>query len=188
MWSASSQVADSCLATYANWRKRTISRQTTPATTVRRPLTRRDSLTIDGPVLISAGILSGFEYGPGRLNPCAQFQDLRPSAAIEHGVFVYDGHFEIPLAAAHGYVQRANDLLAAKDAGQAVTAAKEAVRLAPDLADAQSALAAALAAAGRAQEARSALEKAVVLAKTVEPEFQEGKAARLDRELWKLGK
>jgi tetratricopeptide (TPR) repeat protein len=118
---------------------------------------------IDGPVLISAGILSGFEYGPGRLNPYAQFQKLRPSAAIEYGVFVYDGHFEIPLAAAYGYVQRANDPLAARDAGQALAAAQEAVRLGPDLADARAALATALAALGRTQEARSALEKALVL-------------------------
>ena len=31
---------------------------------------------IDGPVLISGGNLSGFEYGPAELNPYAQFQTL----------------------------------------------------------------------------------------------------------------
>src|SRR5207248_7586290 len=56
--------------------------------------------SIDGPVLISAGVLSGYEFGPGELNPYDQFQHIRPSAVIEHGVFVFDGHFDIPLASA----------------------------------------------------------------------------------------
>jgi 4-amino-4-deoxy-L-arabinose transferase-like glycosyltransferase len=143
---------------------------------------------IDGPVLISAQELSGYRWGAGRLHPYAQFQDLRPSAAIEYGVFVYDGHFEIPLAAAYGNVQRTYNLLQAKDAGQALAAAQEAVRLAPDLVNGQIALMNALQALGRPQEALSALEKAVVLAKTVEPEFQEQYAASLEQYLRKLRK
>jgi hypothetical protein len=91
---------------------------------------------IDGPVLISAPELSGYRWGPGRLHPYAQFQDLRPSAAIEHQVFVYNGHFEIPLAAAYGSRLRAYILLDSKDAKQALMAAQEAVQLAPYLGDA----------------------------------------------------
>ena len=70
-----------------------------------KPLPTADSLwvkepanappSIDGTVLISAGDLSGFEYGAGALNPYEQFKTLRPTAVIDYGVFVYDGHFEI---------------------------------------------------------------------------------------------
>ena len=70
--------------------------------------------SIDGPVLISAGNLSGVEFGPGSLNPYEQFKRLAPTAVIQHGVFVFDGHFEVPLASALSHVQKAQNLLAAK--------------------------------------------------------------------------
>jgi hypothetical protein len=54
---------------------------------------------IDGPVLISAGCLSGWEFGPGPLNPYEQLKPLKPTVVIDYGVFVYDGHFQIPLVA-----------------------------------------------------------------------------------------
>jgi len=57
-------------------------------------------------VLIRATVLSGFETGTGSLNPHGQFQKLKPAAVIDYGVFVYDGHFEIPLAAALRHVQK----------------------------------------------------------------------------------
>jgi hypothetical protein len=145
-------------------------------------------VSIDGPVLISAGVLSGFRYGPGRLNPYEQFQSLTPSAAIEYGVFVYDGHFEIPQAAARGEMTRAYDLLDAGDTDQALAAAREAVRLAPYLMNAHLTLMNILQRSGRTQEAQKALEKAIVLAKTVEPDFQESAAANLERYLERLRK
>lgn len=55
---------------------------------------------IDGTLLISAGDLSGFEFGPGKLNPYEQFKTITPVASIDYGVFVYQGNFKIPLAAA----------------------------------------------------------------------------------------
>ena len=39
--------------------------------------------SIEGPVLVSAGNLSGFEFGPGSLDPYEQFRQLRPTAVIE---------------------------------------------------------------------------------------------------------
>src|SRR5260370_20433585 len=63
--------------------------------------------TIDGPVLISAGTLSGFEFGPGPLNPYDQFQRLQPTAVIQHRIQVFDGHFDVPLASALAHEQHA---------------------------------------------------------------------------------
>jgi tetratricopeptide (TPR) repeat protein len=158
-----------------------------------RPLPTADSLwigeriicppEIDGPVLISAGVLSGFEFGPGELNPYAQFRTLQSVAAIDHGVFVYEGHFAIPLAAAHGYIQRAENMMAANNFDQALEAAQEAVRLAPASADAQITLGNVLTALSRKDEARSAFERALALVKSVQPEFQGWKAFFLNRRL-----
>ena len=86
---------------------------------------------IDGPVLISGADLSGFEYGPAELNPYAQFQQLKPTAMIQHGVFVFEGHFALPMAAAIGHVQKAAELLATKRYDSALSEAQTAVTLAP---------------------------------------------------------
>src|SRR5206468_4183959 len=66
---------------------------------------------IDGPVLISTGVLSGYEFGPDSLHPYGQFERIRPTAVIEDGVFVFDGHFDIPLAAALNHITRSGLLM-----------------------------------------------------------------------------
>jgi tetratricopeptide (TPR) repeat protein len=127
---------------------------------------------IDGPVLISASNLSGYEFGPGPLNPYEQFKRLRPTAEIEHGVFVFDGHFEMPLASALSRVQKAQNLLAARQVEEALAEAQAAAALAPEAVQPRMALGDVLTATGRTQEARAAYEKALALAKSIEPEFQ----------------
>jgi tetratricopeptide (TPR) repeat protein len=128
--------------------------------------------SIDGPVLISAGNLSGFEFGPGSLNPYEQFKHLQPTAQIDHGIFVFDGHFEVPLASALSHVQKAQNLLAAKQVEQALAEARVAIALAPDAVQSQMVLGDVLGAMGQTEEARSSYQKALVLAKTIEPAFQ----------------
>ncbi len=147
-----------------------------------KPLPTADSLwmneridvppTIDGTVLVSAGVLSGFEFGPGALNPYRQFQQLRPVAVIDDGVFVFEGHFEIPLASALGHAQHAMVLLEGKQLNEALVEAQAAVALAPDSVTTQSALGDALTALNRPDEARPVYQRALELARTVEPEFQ----------------
>ena len=158
-----------------------------------KPLPTADSLwlnerieapaSIDGTVLISASDLSGFEFGPGPLNPYEQFKQLKPTAVIGHEVFVFDGHFAIPLAAALGRVQKAQNLLAAKQAEQALSEAQAAVALAPESVQTRMTLGDALAAAGRPAEARAEYEKALRLAKTIEPEFQVLSVPDIERKL-----
>jgi len=129
-------------------------------------------VSIDGPVLISAGTLSGFEFGPGPLNPYEQFQHVKPTAVIQHGVFVFDGHFDIPLAASLNHMRKAQNLLAAKQVDQALLEAQTAVTLAPNAVDPQMILGDVLSAMGQTEQARSVYEKALSLAKTIEPDFQ----------------
>lgn len=138
---------------------------------------------IDGPVLISAGTLSGFEFGPGPLNPYEQFKNVRPTAVIQYGVFVFDGRFEVPLAAALGHAQKAGHLLDAKQLPEALAEAQQAVALAPNAVKTNALMGDVLAALQRPDEARRYREKALNLAKTVEPEFQVGWAAGLEQTL-----
>ena len=128
--------------------------------------------SIEGTVLISASNLSGVEFGPGSLDPYGQFKQLKPTAVIDRGVFVFDGKFELPLAAAISKVQKARNLAAAKQLDQALQEAQAAVALAPNAIQTQLALGDILREMGQAEQARAHYEKALELAKTIEPEFQ----------------
>jgi tetratricopeptide (TPR) repeat protein len=128
--------------------------------------------SIEGTVLISASNLSGVEFGPGPLDPYGQFKLLKPTAVIDRGVFVFDGKFDLPLGAAIGKVQKARNLVAEKQLEQALQEAQAAVALAPDSIQTQLALGDVLREMGQPQEARARYEKALELAKTIEPEFQ----------------
>jgi len=102
---------------------------------------------------------------------------------IQHGVFVFDGHFDVPLASAISHIQKAQNLLAAKQFELALVDAQAAVSLAPNAVDVQLTLGDVLAEMGRAAESRSAYEKALLLAKTIEPEFQIRSIPNIERKL-----
>jgi hypothetical protein len=138
---------------------------------------------IDGTVLISAAVLSGFETGTGPLNPYGQFQKLKPAAVIDYGVFVYDGHFEIPLAAALRHVQKAGGLLSGKNAPDALSEARQAEALAPDSAAVNDMLGQAAEASGQPDDAARYYQKALTIAKSVQPGFQEARIADLEKRL-----
>lgn len=127
---------------------------------------------IDGPVLISDSDLAGIEFGDGPLNPWEEFRTLKPTAVIDYGVYVYDGHFAIPLAAALNDAERANNLLKANQPAQALALAQKAVFLGPNLVNPQVALGDAFAALHRPIEARANYQLALTLAQTVEPQLQ----------------
>lgn len=128
--------------------------------------------SIDGPVLISASNLSSVELGPGSLDPYGQFKRLPPTAVIEYGIFVFDGHFDVPLAAALDRTQKARNFLQNKELAKALVEAQEAVRLAPDSVTTQLVLGDTLREMGELTQARALYEKALHLAKTIEPDFQ----------------
>lgn len=139
--------------------------------------------SIDGPVLVSASNLSGFEFGPGPLNPYEQFKALRPTAVIGRGVFVFDGRFDLPLVSALGRVQKGQNLLAAGQVEQALSEARAALALAPDAVQTRMMMGDALTATGRPAEARAEYEKALSLAQTIEPEFQVRSVPDIERKL-----
>lgn len=127
---------------------------------------------IDGPVIISAGVLSGFEMGPPPLNPYAQFQTIAPTTLIDGGLFVFDGHFRIALASALALSDRAGGELAAGHLESARDLAQQAVALAPEAVRPNVLLADVLVALGQPDEARPLYATARRAAQTVAPEFQ----------------
>jgi tetratricopeptide (TPR) repeat protein len=142
--------------------------------------------SIDGPLLISASNLSSVEFGPGPLDPYGQFKLRKPTAVIDDGVFVFDGKFELPLAAAISKVQKAQNLAQTKQFDQALQEAREAVALAPDSVTTQLALGDVLGEMGQFEQARANYEKALELAKTIEPDFQIRSLPDIERRLQSL--
>jgi tetratricopeptide (TPR) repeat protein len=138
---------------------------------------------IDGTVLVSAGDLTGFEFGPAPLNPYEIFKSAKPVDVIQHGIYVYQGRFEIPLAAGLSHAQKAQNFLAANNSAAAFDEAQQAVQLAPDSVPTNQAMGDALAAQNRRDEARPYYEKALHLAQTVQPEFQVGSIPDLQKKL-----
>jgi 4-amino-4-deoxy-L-arabinose transferase-like glycosyltransferase len=128
--------------------------------------------SVDGLVLISAGVLSGYKFGPGPLNPYDQFQRIRPTTVIENGLFVFDGHFDIPLASALNHVTRAQLAANAHQLEEALSQAQAAVALAPDAPEAQAELGGILRQLERREESRRAFQQALGAAETIHPEFR----------------
>jgi hypothetical protein len=124
--------------------------------------------TITGTLLISAGTLTGYEWGSNVLNPYREFQKLKPVAFIQDGVFVYDGTFDMRFASALGHVTRARDLTAAGQLASALAEAQTAVAIDPDELQAQMVLGDTLSALGRPLDAKPAYQAALAIAKTME--------------------
>jgi len=127
---------------------------------------------ISGTVLISAGDLEGIEFGDGKLNPYDEFRKVKPTAVIQHSVYVFDGTFAVPLAAA---LVEANDASDLADKGQmeaAVAKARDAVKLAPWSGQVHATLADVLLRDGKKAEALQAYETALGIEETVRPDLR----------------
>jgi 4-amino-4-deoxy-L-arabinose transferase-like glycosyltransferase len=128
---------------------------------------------IQGPVFISHIPLTFYESGSSLLSPYREFEKLTPTAVIENGVFVYDGTFEVPYAAAFDRAVKSRDLLEQHQPEQALAAAQAAIAIAPDYMLALMALGDAQKAVQKNAEARITFEKALAMARRMEPTAQE---------------
>ncbi len=109
--------------------------------------------TITGPVFISQGTLTGYEYRSAVLNPFASFTQLKPDAVIQDGVFVYNGTFHTEHAAAMSHLALSRITLKNNDMANAIREGEAAVALWPEGVEQQEQLGDALHAAGRQDEA-----------------------------------
>jgi hypothetical protein len=127
----------------------------------------------DGPILISAGDLNGFEFGSSVLNPYQSFMNLHPVAFIQDGIFVFNGVFDLPLAAALSHMQQSTALLKAQEIPAAIREATLATTLAPGAVQPEIALGDAQAAANNKPAARQAYARATTTIKTMEPDARD---------------
>ena len=125
---------------------------------------------LEGPVLISAGDLNGFEFGSSVLNPYESFRSIHPTEFIQNGVFWFDGTFTVPLASALPHVELSTLALKQHNIPQAVAEAQQAELLAPGEVEPELALGDALTAAGNTDEARAAYTRAGEKIETMEPD------------------
>jgi 4-amino-4-deoxy-L-arabinose transferase-like glycosyltransferase len=138
---------------------------------------------IQGPVFISHLSLTFYESGSSLLSPYREFMKRKPTAVIEHGVFVYDGTFEVPYAAAFDRAVKSGDLLEQHQPELALAAAQGAVDLAPDSMQALMALGEAQKALQKKADARTTFEKALTIAHQMEPTAQEVWIPRVQEKL-----
>jgi 4-amino-4-deoxy-L-arabinose transferase-like glycosyltransferase len=138
---------------------------------------------ITGPVFISHIPLTFYESGSSLLNPYREFLKLRPTAVIENGVFVYDGIFQVPYAAAFDRSVKSRNLLEQHQPAQALAEAQAAIGLAPDYMEALVALGDAQKALRKNAEARTTFEKALAVAHRMEPTAQEVWVPKIQKKL-----
>ena len=141
---------------------------------------------IDGTVLISDSDLEGIEFGDGSLNPYDSFRTLQPTTDIQHGVYVYDGRFPVPLASALVEAHEAQKLVSAGKLQEAIEKAGEAAQLAPDSARVQAAFGDVLLANGNSAEALAHYNIALKNAQTIRPDLQAEFAATLRSKISQL--
>jgi hypothetical protein len=143
---------------------------------------------ISGTVLISAGDLEGIEFGDGKLNPYDQFWRVKPTAVIQHGVYVFDGTFAVPLAAALVEANDASKLANDGEVAEALAKAQDAARLAPWSGQVQATLGDVLLKEGKTAEAIGVYETALGIEETVRPDLQAEEAAGLRARIAELKK
>jgi hypothetical protein len=128
--------------------------------------------TISGTLLISTTDASGVIWGASDANPYEQFQQGTPNAMIGNSMLVYQGTYELPLAAAATHASQIPALMRAGKADAGVTEAQIAVNLAPDSAEMQARLGGTLLGAHRPAEAEQAFHEAMRKAQAHKPNDQ----------------
>ncbi len=136
--------------------------------------------TISGTLLLSSVETSGLYWGPGDLNPYAQFRDRAPDERIGDVVLVYHGTFHVPLLAAQSNATLATTLMRAGQIPAALGLARAAAAEAPQSAEVNAVLGQAFMASGRVREGQQALGTALALARTHHPEFQGALIAEIE--------
>ncbi|MDE2183331.1 MAG: glycosyltransferase family 39 protein [Alphaproteobacteria bacterium] len=127
---------------------------------------------ITGVVLVSGSEADGDYWGPGDLNPYAQFLYRHPDAEIADSVLVFRGSFDVPELSAMAHMSAAQQLANRKQWSQALREIDTAVALWPKSAEAQATSGNILLAMNRPSEAKQAFQKALSLARKDHWEFQ----------------
>ena len=141
---------------------------------------------IHGNVLLSAGDLSGCEWPSGKVSAYGAFQSIKPAEAIDYGVFVYRGNFDMRQAAAMSRGMNVYALMQKGQMQEALTLAREAQTIDPNEIVSETAHGYAAAAMGFKDEARQAWTAALTTARQLEPDAQDSYVPDLEKKLKSL--
>jgi hypothetical protein len=137
----------------------------------------------DGPLLISAGDLNYFESGSNVLNPYQSLMTTHPTAIIQDGILVFNGRFNLPLAAALPHVDHAWAFANAHNNPAALQEAILAESLAPNAIQPEIVLGDTQAAVGNKQAAREAYNRAIATINTMDPDARDKWLATVNQKL-----
>jgi len=137
----------------------------------------------DGPLLISAGDLNYFESGSSVLDPYQSLMNVQPTAFIQDGILVFNGRFNLPLAAALPHVGHAWAFANAHNNAAALREAILAESLAPGAIQPEIVLGDTEAAAGNKAAARQAYTRAIPTIQTMEPDARDQWLATVQQKL-----
>jgi len=132
---------------------------------------------VSGTVLISDGELAGVDT-PGKENPYAQFNSIRPADVIDRGVYVYRGQFTLGAVAALEHVGAATYFANQHNVEGTAREARIAINLDPNNPEAHALLGDALAATGETSAAQSEY-LAALHSSELDPGFQKSLLAEL---------
>jgi hypothetical protein len=77
--------------------------------------------------------VTGFGWGPAEINPYAPFVQVKPDDVIQGEILVYNGSYSVPRIAAISYAAAAGQAAATGHSDLALTEARQAEALAPEL-------------------------------------------------------
>lgn len=128
--------------------------------------------SVQGTLLIGATQPAGVYWGPGDMNPYAQFMELKPARVLAGSILVFRGRFDLPAASAWSRLDRAWRLDLTSQMDEAIAEANTAVKLAPRMVYTHYTLGYLLAMVNQRAEALEEYETALHLARTDHPEYQ----------------
>jgi hypothetical protein len=150
-----------------------------------RIMISRDLIDPVPPVIEGTVVLGERELPPVGADEYVPIAQSEPIAFIGGNTFVYQGRFEVPLAAAISRIHRSGYFLRTNQVDDAIVEGREALRLAPNDPRTHLALGLALSRAEQKEEAHRELEKAREFAKS-DPRFRNAEV-QAQRELGKIG-
>ena len=115
---------------------------------------------IDGPIFISSSEISGTLWGGDSANPYLQFRQKPPDALIADSILVFNGRFDISLAAALAHESVAVQFMRSQQLDRALGEAEMAVSIAPNSPGAHTTRGMVLSKMNRAPEAQEEFQKA----------------------------
>ena len=127
---------------------------------------------LEGTVLVSATEADGDYWGPGDLNPYAQFLHRRPDALIANSILVFHGKFDVSQLSALTHLSQAQQFAGQQQWDKALAEVQVALEMEPGLAEAHAVQGQILLGMHRTGDAQRSFQEALALAHADYPEFQ----------------